>query len=201
MFSPCLESRVLTVESGQLVIWLVLQWCWETNHNQWNYRSVGHLIAVSLSISMAWPLQEDANELPQANGLSIPETPSLYEELTSESILKQWLWLMVLSRKWLWSSRTFVKNVCLDQKLDWFLFIFQKWDEAKDIMIICAFVVDLESLQCMSPSLVLIRWLLQIDSALEVEKQKASLFLWARAGFGGRRCMFSSFFTKGKCAC
>lgn len=97
-----------TVESGQLVGLIGLNGAGKsTTINE----IIGLLAPYSGSINInGLTLQGDATSYRKQIGY-IPETPSLYEELTSESISKRLLWLTVLSKSGFRTSRALVKNV------------------------------------------------------------------------------------------
>ena len=98
---PVLKDVSFTVESGQLVGLIGLNGAGKsTTINE----IIGLLTPYSGSINInGLTLQEDATSYRKQIGY-IPETPSLYEELTLREHIETVAWLMVLSRKWLLSE-------------------------------------------------------------------------------------------------
>lgn len=122
-------------------------------------------------------IQQDSASYRQKIGY-IPETPSLYEELTLREHLKTVLMAYGLDvTEGMARADKYLKLFRLDEKLDWFPTQFSKGMKQK-VMIICAFVVDPSLFIVDEPFLGLdplaIADLIQL---LEVEKQKGKSIL------------------------
>lgn len=102
---------------------------------------IGLLTPYSGSINInGLTLQEDATSYRKQIGY-IPETPSLYEELTLREHIETVAMAYGIEQKVAFERvEPLLKMFRLDQKLDWFLFIFKGMKQK--VMIICAFVVD-----------------------------------------------------------
>lgn len=122
-------------------------------------------------------IQQDPASYRQKIGY-IPETPSLYEELTLREHLETVLMAYGLDvTEGMARADKYLKLFRLDEKLDWFPTQFSKGMKQK-VMIICAFVVDPSLFIVDEPFLGLdplaIADLIQL---LEVEKQKGKSIL------------------------
>ena len=122
-------------------------------------------------------IQQDSASYRQKIGY-IPETPSLYEELTLREHLETVLMAYGLDvTEGMARADKYLKLFRLDEKLDWFPTQFSKGMKQK-VMIICAFVVDPSLFIVDEPFLGLdplaIADLIQL---LEVEKQKGKSIL------------------------
>ena len=119
---------------------------------------IGLLTPYSGSINInGLTLQEDATSYRKQIGY-IPETPSLYEELTLREHIETVAMAHGIEQKVAFERvEPLLKMFRLDKKLDWFLFIFQKGMKQK-VMIICALWWIRVSSSWMSLSLVSIRW-------------------------------------------
>jgi len=122
-------------------------------------------------------IQQDPASYRQKIGY-IPETPSLYEELTLREHLETVLMAYGLDvTEGMAHADKYLKLFRLDEKLDWFPTQFSKGMKQK-VMIICAFVVDPSLFIVDEPFLGLdplaIADLIQL---LEVEKQKGKSIL------------------------
>ena len=122
-------------------------------------------------------IQQDSASYRQKIGY-IPETPSLYEELTLREHLETVLMAYGLDvTEGMARADKYLKLFRLDEKLDWFPTQFSKGMKQK-VMIICAFVVDPSLFIVDEPFLGLdplaISDLIQL---LEVEKQKGKSIL------------------------
>lgn len=136
---PVLKDVSFTVENGQLVGLIGLN-------------GAGKSTTIKEIIGLLTPYQgeilidgkslvQDAENYRKKIGF-IPETPSLYEELT----LKEHLEVVALAYNLTWDQawsriQGLLKIFRLDEKLDWFPVHFSKGMKQK-VMIICAFMVE-----------------------------------------------------------
>ena len=172
---PVLKDVSFTVESGQLVGLIGLNGAGKsTTINE----IIGLLTPYSGSINInGLTLQKDATNYRKQIGY-IPETPSLYEELTLREHIETVAMAYGIEQKVAFDRvEPLLKMFRLDQKLDWFPVHFSKGMKQK-VMIICAFVVDPSLFIVDEPFLGLdplaIADLIQL---LEVEKQKGKSIL------------------------
>ncbi len=170
----------LLLKVGSWSVWLVSM----VLGNQRRSMIIGLLAPYSGSINNnGLTLQGDATSYCKQIGY-IPETPSLYEELTSEHIGKTAKCITVLSKSIFWTSRVLLKMFRLEQ-IRLFLFIFQKgWSRRSWLL----------SVFCGDPSL-FIGWFSWSWSAgyfdliqLWVDRRK-SILMSTYAGSGGRCVM------------
>ena len=122
-------------------------------------------------------LQEDATSYRKQIGY-IPETPSLYEELTLREHIETVAMAYGIEQKVAFERvESLLKMFRLDQKLDWFPVHFSKGMKQK-VMIVCAFAVDPSLFIVDEPFLgldpVAISDLIQL---LKVEKEKGKSIL------------------------
>ena len=136
---PVLKDVSFTVESGKLVGLIGLNGAGKsTTINE----IIGLLTPYSGEINIdGLTLRANPREYRQQIGY-IPETPSLYEELTlREHIETVAMAYGIEQEQALERVEPLLKMFRLDQKLDWFPVHFSKGMKQK-VMIICAFVVD-----------------------------------------------------------
>ena len=136
---PVLKDVSFTVESGQLVGLIGLNGAGKsTTINE----SIGLLTPYSGEISIdGLTLGANPREYRQQIGY-IPETPSLYEELTLREHIETVAMAYGIEQEQAFERvEPLLKMFRLDQKLDWFPVHFSKGMKQK-VMIICAFVVD-----------------------------------------------------------
>ena len=136
---PVLKDVSFTVESGQLVGLIGLNGAGKsTTINE----IIGLLTPYSGSINInGLTLQEDATSYRKQIGY-IPETPSLYEELTLREHIETVAMAYGIEQKVAFERvEPLLKMFRLDQKLDWFPVHFSKGMKQK-VMIICAFIVN-----------------------------------------------------------
>ena len=136
---PVLKDVSFTVESGQLVGLIGLNGAGKsTTINE----IIGLLTPYSGSINInGLTLQEDATSYRKQIGY-IPETPSLYEELTLREHIETVAMAYGIEQKMAFDRvESLLKMFRLDQKLDWFPVHFSKGMKQK-VMIICAYAVD-----------------------------------------------------------
>ena len=136
---PVLKDVSFTVESGQLVGLIGLNGAGKsTTINE----IIGLLTPYSGEIKInGLTLREDATNYCKQIGY-IPETPSLYEELTLREYIEMVAMVYGIEQKVAFERvESLLKMFRLDQKLDWFPVHFSKGMKQK-VMIICAFVVD-----------------------------------------------------------
>ena len=136
---PVLKDVSFTVESGQLVGLIGLNGAGKsTTINE----IIGLLTPYSGSINInGLTLQEDATSYRKQIGY-IPETPSLYEELTLREHIETVAMAYGIEQKVAFDRvEPLLKMFRLDQKLDWFPVHFSKGMKQK-VMIICAYAVD-----------------------------------------------------------
>ena len=136
---PVLKDVSFTVESGQLVGLIGLNGAGKsTTINE----IIGLLTPYSGSINInGLTLQEDATSYRKQIGY-IPETPSLYEELTLREHIETVAMAYAIEQKVAFDRvEPLLKMFRLDQKLDWFPVHFSKGMKQK-VMIICAYAVD-----------------------------------------------------------
>ena len=172
---PVLKDVSFTVESGQLVGLIGLNGAGKsTTINE----IIGLLTPYSGEIKInGLTLREAATSYRKQIGY-IPETPSLYEELTLREHFETVAMAYGIEQKVAFERvEHLLKMFRLDQKLDWFPVHFSKGMKQK-VMIICAFVVDPSLFIVDEPFLGLdplaISDLIQL---LEVEKQKGKSIL------------------------
>ncbi len=172
---PVLKDVSFTVESGQLIGLIGLNGAGKsTTINE----IIGLLTPYSGEIKInGLTLREDATSYRKQIGY-IPETPSLYEELTLREYIETVAMAYGIEQKVAFDRvESLLKMFRLDQKLDWFPVHFSKGMKQK-VMIICAFVVDPSLFIVDEPFLGLdplaISDLIQL---LEVEKQKGKSIL------------------------
>ena len=136
---PVLKDISFTVESGQLV---GLDWSQGAGKSTTINEIIGLLTPYSGSINInGLTLQGDATNYRKQIGY-IPETPSLYEELTLREHIETVAMAYGIEQKVAFDRvEPLLKMFRLDQKLDWFPVHFSKGMKQK-VMIICAFVVD-----------------------------------------------------------
>ena len=148
----------LLVESGQLVGLIGLNGAGKsTTINE----IIGLLTPYSGSINInGLTLQEDATNYRKQIGY-IPETPSLYEELTLREHIETVAMAYGIEQKVAFERvEPLLKMFRLDQKLDWFPVHFSKGMKQKVMIIVLLWWIRVFS-SWMSLSLVLIRWLLR----------------------------------------
>lgn len=136
---PVLKDVSFTVESGQLVGLIGLNGAGKsTTINE----IIGLLIPYSGEIYIdGLTLSANPREYRQQIGY-IPETPSLYEELTLREHIETVAMAYGIEQNLAFERvEPLLKMFRLDQKLDWFPVHFSKGMKQK-VMIICAFVVD-----------------------------------------------------------
>ena len=136
---PVLKDVSFTVESGKLVGLIGLNGAGKsTTINE----IIGLLTPYSGEINIdGWTLRTNPREYRQQIGY-IPETPSLYEELTLREHIETVAMAYGIEQEQAFERvEPLLKMFRLDQKLDWFPVHFSKGMKQK-VMIICAFVVD-----------------------------------------------------------
>ena len=188
---PVLKDVSFTVESGKLVGLIGLNGAGKsTTINE----IIGLLTPYSGEINIDG-LTAGANprEYRQQIGY-IPETPSLYEELTLREHIETVAMAYGIEQEQAFERvEPLLKMFRLDQKLDWFPVHFSKGMKQK-VMIICAFVVDPSLFIVDEPFLGLdplaISDLIQL---LEVEKQKGKSILMSTHVLDSAEKMCDSF--------
>ena len=136
---PVLKNVSFTVESGKLVGLIGLNGAGKsTTINE----IIGLLTPYSGEINIdGLTLRTNPREYRQQIGY-IPETPSLYEELTLREHIETVAMAYDLDQEAVFARVTpLLKQFRLEEKLDWFPVHFSKGMKQK-VMIICAFVVD-----------------------------------------------------------
>ena len=136
---PVLKDVSFTVESGKLVGLIGLNGAGKsTTINE----IIGLLTPYSGEINIdGLTLRANPREYRQQIGY-IPETPSLYEELTLREHIETIAMAYGIEQEQAFERvESLLKMFRLDQKLDWFPVHFSKGMKQK-VMIICAFVVD-----------------------------------------------------------
>ena len=136
---PVLKNVSFTVESGKLVGLIGLNGAGKsTTINE----IIGLLTPYSGEINIdGLTLRANPREYRQQIGY-IPETPSLYEELTLREHIETVAMAYDIEQEQAFERvEPLLKMFRLDQKLDWFPVHFSKGMKQK-VMIICAFVVD-----------------------------------------------------------
>lgn len=136
---PVLKDVSFTVESGQLVGLIGLNGAGKsTTINE----IIGLLTPYSGEIKInGLTLREDATSYRKQIGY-IPETPSLYEELTLREHIETVAMAYGIEQNIAFERvGPLLKMFRLDQKLDWFPVHFSKGMKQK-VMIICAFIVN-----------------------------------------------------------
>ena len=136
---PVLKNVSFTVESGKLVGLIGLNGAGKsTTINE----IIGLLTPYSGEINIdGLTLRTNPREYRQQIGY-IPETPSLYEELTLREHIETVAMAYGIEQEQAFERvKPLLKMFRLDQKLDWFPVHFSKGMKQK-VMIICAFVVD-----------------------------------------------------------
>ena len=136
---PVLKNVSFTVESGKLVGLIGLNGAGKsTTINE----IIGLLTPYSGEINIGGlTLRTNPREYRQQIGY-IPETPSLYEELTLREHIETVAMAYGIEQEQAFERvEPLLKMFRLDQKLDWFPVHFSKGMKQK-VMIICAFVVD-----------------------------------------------------------
>ena len=136
---PVLKNVSFTVESGKLVGLIGLNGAGKsTTINE----IIGLLTPYSGEINIdGLTLRANPREYRQQIGY-IPETPSLYEELTLREHIETVAMAYGIEQEQAFDRvEPLLKMFRLDQKLDWFPVHFSKGMKQK-VMIICAFVVD-----------------------------------------------------------
>ena len=136
---PVLKDVSFTVESGKLVGLIGLNGAGKsTTINE----IIGLLTPYSGEINIGGlTLRTNPREYRQQIGY-IPETPSLYEELTLREHIETVAMAYGIEQEQAFERvEPLLKMFRLDQKLDWFPVHFSKGMKQK-VMIICAFVVD-----------------------------------------------------------
>ena len=188
---PVLKDVSFTVESGKLVGLIGLNGAGKsTTINE----IIGLLTPYSGEINIdGLTLRANPREYRQQIGY-IPETPSLYEELTLREHIETVAMAYGIEQKLAFERvKPLLKMFRLDQKLDWFPVHFSKGMKQK-VMIICAFVVDPSLFIVDEPFLGLdplaISDLIQL---LEVEKQKGKSILMSTHVLDSAEKMCDSF--------
>ena len=188
---PVLKNVSFTVESGKLVGLIGLNGAGKsTTINE----IIGLLTPYSGEINIdGLTLRANPREYRQQIGY-IPETPSLYEELTLREHIETVAMAYGIEQKLAFERvKPLLKMFRLDQKLDWFPVHFSKGMKQK-VMIICAFVVDPSLFIVDEPFLGLdplaISDLIQL---LEVEKQKGKSILMSTHVLDSAEKMCDSF--------
>ena len=188
---PVLKDVSFTVESGKLVGLIGLNGAGKsTTINE----IIGLLTPYSGEINIdGLTLRANPREYRQQIGY-IPETPSLYEELTLREHIETVAMAYGIEQKLAFDRvKPLLKMFRLDQKLDWFPVHFSKGMKQK-VMIICAFVVDPSLFIVDEPFLGLdplaISDLIQL---LEVEKQKGKSILMSTHVLDSAEKMCDSF--------
>ena len=188
---PVLKNVSFTVESGKLVGLIGLNGAGKsTTINE----IIGLLTPYSGEINIdGLTLRANPREYRQQIGY-IPETPSLYEELTLREHIETVAMAYGIEQEQAFERvEPLLKMFRLDQKLDWFPVHFSKGMKQK-VMIICAFVVDPSLFIVDEPFLGLdplaISDLIQL---LEVEKQKGKSILMSTHVLDSAEKMCDSF--------
>ena len=188
---PVLKNVSFTVESGKLVGLIGLNGAGKsTTINE----IIGLLTPYSGEINIdGLTLRTNPREYRQQIGY-IPETPSLYEELTLREHIETVAMAYGIEQEQAFERvEPLLKMFRLDQKLDWFPVHFSKGMKQK-VMIICAFVVDPSLFIVDEPFLGLdplaISDLIQL---LEVEKQKGKSILMSTHVLDSAEKMCDSF--------
>ena len=188
---PVLKDVSFTVESGKLVGLIGLNGAGKsTTINE----IIGLLTPYSGEINIdGLTLRANPREYRQQIGY-IPETPSLYEELTLREHIETVAMAYGIEQEQAFERvKPLLKMFRLDQKLDWFPVHFSKGMKQK-VMIICAFVVDPSLFIVDEPFLGLdplaISDLIQL---LEVEKQKGKSILMSTHVLDSAEKMCDSF--------
>ena len=188
---PVLKDVSFTVESGKLVGLIGLNGAGKsTTINE----IIGLLTPYSGEINIdGLTLRTNPREYRQQIGY-IPETPSLYEELTLREHIETVAMAYGIEQEQAFERvEPLLKMFRLDQKLDWFPVHFSKGMKQK-VMIICAFVVDPSLFIVDEPFLGLdplaISDLIQL---LEVEKQKGKSILMSTHVLDSAEKMCDSF--------
>ena len=172
---PVLKDVSFTVESGQLVGLIGLNGAGKsTTINE----IIGLLTPYSGEIKInGLTLREDATNYRKQIGY-IPETPSLYEELTLREHIETVAMAYGIEQKVAFDRvEPLLKMFRLDQKLDWFPVHFSKGMKQK-VLIVCALMLDVPVYVVDEPFLGLdplgIRTLLQV---LKEKKEKGAAIL------------------------
>ena len=188
---PVLKNVSFTVESGKLVGLIGLNGAGKsTTINE----IIGLLTPYSGEINIdGLTLRANPREYRQQIGY-IPETPSLYEELTLREHIETVAMAYGIEQEQAFERvEPLLKMFRLDQKLDWLPVHFSKGMKQK-VMIICAFVVDPSLFIVDEPFLGLdplaISDLIQL---LEVEKQKGKSILMSTHVLDSAEKMCDSF--------
>ncbi|MFS9037202.1 ABC transporter ATP-binding protein [Streptococcus timonensis] len=188
---PVLKDVSFTVESGKLVGLIGLNGAGKsTTINE----IIGLLTPYSGEINIdGLTLRANPREYRQQIGY-IPETPSLYEELTLREHIETVAMAYGIEQEQAFERvEPLLKMFRLDQKLDWLPVHFSKGMKQK-VMIICAFVVDPSLFIVDEPFLGLdplaISDLIQL---LEVEKQKGKSILMSTHVLDSAEKMCDSF--------
>ena len=188
---PVLKNVSFTVESGKLVGLIGLNGAGKsTTINE----IIGLLTPYSGEINIdGLTLRTNPRKYRQQIGY-IPETPSLYEELTLREHIETVAMAYGIEQEQAFERvEPLLKMFRLDQKLDWFPVHFSKGMKQK-VMIICAFVVDPSLFIVDEPFLGLdplaISDLIQL---LEVEKQKGKSILMSTHVLDSAEKMCDSF--------
>ena len=188
---PVLKNVSFTVESGKLVGLIGLNGAGKsTTINE----IIGLLTPYSGEINIdGLTLRANPREYRQQIGY-IPETPSLYEDLTLREHIETVAMAYGIEQEQAFERvEPLLKMFRLDQKLDWFPVHFSKGMKQK-VMIICAFVVDPSLFIVDEPFLGLdplaISDLIQL---LEVEKQKGKSILMSTHVLDSAEKMCDSF--------
>ncbi len=173
---PVLKDVSFTVESGQLVGLIGLNGAGKsTTINE----IIGLLTPYSGSINInGLTLQGDATSYRKQIGY-IPETPSLYEELTLREHIETVAMAYGIEQKVAFDRvEPLLKMFRLDQKLDWFPVHFSKGMKQK-VMIICAFLTEPSLYIIDEPFLGLDPLAINdlIDLMLEMKKTGASILM------------------------
>ena len=136
---PVLKNVSFTVESGKLVGLIGLNGAGKTTTIN---EIIGLLTPYSGEINIdGLTLRANPREYRQQIGY-IPETPSLYEELTLREHIETVAMAYGIEQEQAFERvEPLLKMFRVDQKLDWFPVHFSKGMKQK-VMIICAFVVD-----------------------------------------------------------
>ncbi|MDQ8764289.1 ABC transporter ATP-binding protein [Streptococcus ruminantium] len=136
---PVLKDVSFTVEDGQLVGLIGLNGAGKSTTIK---EIIGLLTPYQGQILIdGQSLTQDAEHYRKKIGF-IPETPSLYEELTLKEHLEVVAMAYDLNWEQAWNRAERLLNIFrLDEKLDWFPVHFSKGMKQK-VMIICAFMVE-----------------------------------------------------------
>jgi len=188
---PVLKDVSFTVESGQLVGLIGLNGAGKsTTINE----IIGLLTPYSGEINIdGLTLGANPREYRQQIGY-IPETPSLYEELTLREHIETVAMAYGIEQNLAFERvEPLLKMFRLDQKLDWFPVHFSKGMKQK-VMIICAFVVDPSLFIVDEPFLGLDPLAISdLIHLLEVEKQKGKSILMSTHVLDSAEKMCDSF--------